>query len=101
VNQHYEKLPFTLTFKYVLGTEESSETTIDLTTDMAEGDYFFIEFQKLGIQPVRVAAETPIHICGKSRCASNNRFYYGYEGYNYANFEGQDPDFTINYSSHN
>jgi hypothetical protein len=43
----------------------------------------FIEFQKLGIAPVRVPNETNIHLCMKSRCTGPNRFNYGYEGYNY------------------
>lgn len=33
---HYHKKPFTVKFKFVIGTEESPETEIALTTDMAE-----------------------------------------------------------------
>lgn len=99
---HYEKHPFKLKFKYVIGTDESQEHEIDLSNDMVEEDnIFYIDFQKIGISPVRVQADTPLHLCAKSTCSNPNRFNYGYEGYNYQTLPNQDFDFTIEYSSFN
>jgi len=45
VMNHYEKKPFQLKFKYVIGTEESAEYEIDLSNDMVEEDgLFYIDF---------------------------------------------------------
>jgi hypothetical protein len=45
VLNHYEKHPFKLKFKYVIGTDESAEHEVDLSTDMVEEDnIYYIDF---------------------------------------------------------
>lgn len=84
IMNHYEKQPFTLIYKVMLEDAEAfAELTIDCTTDMAVEEIIYIDFQKLGIAPIRISAEQNFHLMSKSRCSSSNRFNYGYEGYNY------------------
>ena len=65
-----------------------------------EEGIFIMDMQTLGISPIKVAAETGIHLCAKSGC-SDNKFNYGYNGSNYKSIPDQDPDFTIEESNHN
>jgi len=98
----YEKKDFKLKFKYNADGQECAETEIDITQDMLGPDNAFeIDFQKLGITPVPVKADSPIHIMAKVQVSGPMRFNYGYDGYNTDKIEGQDVDFSIERSDFN
>lgn len=101
VLNQYEKAAWTLTFKWVIGEDSSDEHSVELSTDMCEENIFYLEFSKLGIPPIKLNAETGIHLCAKSRCVSSNRFNYGTQGSDFANIADQEPDFLMEYSPHN
>ena len=62
----YEKKDFKLKFKYNIEGVESPETEVDITQDQLQAENMFeIDFQKLGISPVSVKADIPIHILAK------------------------------------
>jgi hypothetical protein len=62
----YEKKDFKLKFKCNIEGVESPETEVDITQDQLQAENMFeIDFQKLGISPVSVKADIPIHILAK------------------------------------
>lgn len=80
---HYEKKDFKLKFKHNIGGQEISEVEIEITQDkLGEDGQFEIDYQKLGIAPVSVKADTPIHVMARVQLSAPMRFNYGYDGYN-------------------
>jgi hypothetical protein len=58
-------------------------------------EWFEVDFQKIGISPVSVKADSGIEIMAKVKMDGYMRFHYGYNGYNPEEIEGQDFDFTM------
>lgn len=72
-----------------------------MTQDMVLEDKMFrIEFQKIGITPIQVKADSKIHIMAKCKMENGRkRFYYGYSGAQFATIPDQDQVFKVESSS--
>jgi hypothetical protein len=64
---------------------------------------FTIDLEKVGGQCIDVQEGQKIHLMSKASIEGQGsvKFYYGYNGSNFNNIEGQEVDFEVQTSEHN
>lgn len=81
----YEKKDFTIKFKWAIDDTMSEDYEVQVAQDEidSETQTYRLDFQKLGISPVSVSADSLIHIMATSHVSGEpNRYIYGYHSSN-------------------
>ena len=103
--KQYEDKDFTMTWSYAVDDDKADDFSFDVNAKemLKDGKYFFL-FEKMGVEPVDVAADSKFHIMAKIKMKENDtypRFRYGYSGDNPELITGQAHMFKMEYSSYN